>query len=340
MLGCHDFCGYYEWTFHYIRRRFGEEALARYWREAIAHDSQQHYIEAAREQGLPGLKACWDATGESEQCDWTVALDEQQETLRLDMHGCPSKGYLLDHDQNADEDYCDHCIGWIGPALHGVGLEVVAHEHNHRGQCWWQISRRGAAEKPDLLPSDIRLLEEWQRGYLHRFERHQPVLTGEPNNAIDSVAALEQAFSGSERVAIVGGQFDAAADGPRLDAEGCIVCVASAYGMLVDRGTLPRVVVATSNDAEWEALGVAWNRVARDQWPLLVHDYLPSNATPAWSAVSLPRPLPLLPTLIRAGRYRHKPGAAPQSANQWACLLVEALGKQMVPIGIAESYDS
>ena len=27
MLGCQDFCGYYDWTFHYMRRHFGQEAI-------------------------------------------------------------------------------------------------------------------------------------------------------------------------------------------------------------------------------------------------------------------------------------------------------------------------
>ena len=92
MLGCQDFCGYYEWTFHYLRRRFGDEALKEYWSHAIANDSQMHYIQAAEAEGLKGLYKCWAQTGENEQCDWTVTLDEINNSLHINMQHCPSKG--------------------------------------------------------------------------------------------------------------------------------------------------------------------------------------------------------------------------------------------------------
>lgn len=116
MLGCQDFCGYYEWTFDYLRRKYGTSAIETFWREAIAKDSQSHYIAAGQQKRLRGLYEAWSQTGESEQCDWTVLIDESRNHLRMDMRKCPSKGFLITNDLNADEDYCDHCIGWIGPA--------------------------------------------------------------------------------------------------------------------------------------------------------------------------------------------------------------------------------
>ena len=47
MLGCQDFCGHYEWTFHYVRRRWGQDAVRRFWAEAIGGESQQHYTQSA-----------------------------------------------------------------------------------------------------------------------------------------------------------------------------------------------------------------------------------------------------------------------------------------------------
>ena len=66
---------------------------------------------------LRGLYKTWVGTGEEENCDWTFTLDEEKNVLRWDMRECPSKGFLIRHDLNADEDYCNHCMGWIIPML-------------------------------------------------------------------------------------------------------------------------------------------------------------------------------------------------------------------------------
>ena len=184
MLGCQDFCGYYEWTFHYLRRNFGQAALEKYWAQAIAADSQQHYIRAGSENGLRGLYESWFKTGIDEHCEWTVTLDDDRNLLRLDMHECPSKGFLLNNNLNADEDYCDHCVGWIGPALNKIGAEVVAHEHNHCGQCWWEMRMKDKAYALVTVSADIRNDPRWRNGYLDRFEHQtKSPAAGQESNA-------------------------------------------------------------------------------------------------------------------------------------------------------------
>ena len=143
MLGCQDFCGYYDWTFAYVRKHFGQQAVRDLWSDAIGGESQSHYLKAALEDGLRGLLRTWDKTGGDEHCDWTFTLDESRNVLRWDMRACPSKGFLLDHNLTADEDYCDHCMGWIVPLLNKAGVEVAAHEHNHCGQCWAELRVKG-----------------------------------------------------------------------------------------------------------------------------------------------------------------------------------------------------
>ena len=178
MLGCQDFCGYYDWTFHHVRSRFGEEGLQRFWAEAIGGESQAHYAQAAEKDGLRGLLETWSKTGAEEHCDWTFTLDEARNILRWDMRKCPSKGFLLEHGLNACEDYCDHCMGWIIPLLKRVGGEVVAHEHNHCGQCWAEISMKGRGHESLDLPGDIRRSPDWHRGCIDRWRdgRKLPLL--------------------------------------------------------------------------------------------------------------------------------------------------------------------
>ncbi len=72
MLGCQDFCGYYDWTFHFVRRSWGQEAVRQLWAEAIGGDSQQHYAQSALRRPARPLPA--------------VDQDRRRGIVRLDIH--------------------------------------------------------------------------------------------------------------------------------------------------------------------------------------------------------------------------------------------------------------
>lgn len=319
MLGCHDFCGYYEWTFHYLRRKFGEAALAEYWSEAIAADSQQHYLDAARQEGLRGLYKTWAQTGVDEECDWTVTLDEPGNLLRLDMRECPSKGFLIGNDLNADEDYCDHCMGWIGPALHTIGAEVAAHEHNHCGQCWWEIRNLNAPQPPIDIATDIRRDPRWGNGYLDRYSHHEklPIVCG--NEPVDSVGLLRRCFAMATR--IIAADCDAILP-PGVPHEAIVV----SGRRFAQDGCAADLVRGVILDHDKEVLA-AVAKVFRgsEQPPLLLHPYFPKQPKLDFAAHDLPRAVPILPLLIRAGVYRHRPGQTPPSFYALATMLADAL---------------
>lgn len=92
------------------------------------------------------------------------------------MHDCPSKGFLLRNGLAQFPDYCDHCMGWIGPLMKDAGF-VIDHEHNHRGQCWWEMRNKNNAAPPSTPaelsgPHDVRLRPDWQQtDTLDRYER-------------------------------------------------------------------------------------------------------------------------------------------------------------------------
>ena len=329
MLGCQDFCGYYEWTFHYLRRRFGKAALQEYWANAIAADAQRHYLDAARREGLQGLHQSWSKTGVDENCDWTVTLDEANNLLRLDMRQCPSKGFLLDHDLNADEDYCNHCIGWIGPALNTVGAQVVAHEHNHCGQCWWQIGMKHRPSCQKVKVPNIQWEPGWQNGYLHRFEENAPV-EQETHSGADSVALIHAAFVGFDGVQVWGNDFDP--DRTTVSSSsGCITAIATdcAYLLVTGRCPQPRAVVLGHDALDWRQLFLQWNATPCDIRPLLLHPFLPAASLIPFPKFGLPRPLPLLPMLIRNGVYIHQAGEPIPSTERFANLLKLAIEKDL-----------
>jgi hypothetical protein len=164
MLGCYDFCAHYEWTFEWIRREGGEELVHAYWDEAIHRDSQRHARELILPKGIEGMKEYWGHTLAEEGADYTTAAVDG--VFRLDMHQCPSKGFLVDNNLEQYHDYCDHCIGWIGPMMKEAGF-VVHHQHNHRGQCWWEFHPSDQAAAPSAPGGlagnqDARLATTWK----------------------------------------------------------------------------------------------------------------------------------------------------------------------------------
>lgn len=164
MIGVYDFCGHYEWTFAWLEREGGHELVRAYWDVAIHRDSQQHARDLILPDGIEGMKNYWGVTLEDE--GGTHHCTATDEVFRIDMHDCPSKGFLIRNGLVQYRDYCDHCLGWIGPMLKEAGF-VIDHEHNHRGQCWWEIRRatdaRPASAAGELSGArDVRLRKEWK----------------------------------------------------------------------------------------------------------------------------------------------------------------------------------
>lgn len=175
MIGVYDFNGHYEWTFAWLEQQGGRQLLRAYWDEAIHRDAQRHAVELILSAGISGMQAYWGHTLNQEGGSHrTMATDA---VFRIDMHDCPSKGFLLRNQLQQHPDYCDHCIGWIGPMLKRAGF-VIDHQHNHCGQCWWEM-RRAADPHPPSLPGeltgwhDVRLRPDWipERAVLDTYVR-------------------------------------------------------------------------------------------------------------------------------------------------------------------------
>lgn len=165
MLGVYDFCGHYEWTFEWLRQRGGESLVCQFWDEAIHQDSQTHAATLILEKGIEGMKEYWGATFREEGAGYHTTIE--RDVFRIDMHDCPSKGFLIRNDLEQYHDYCNHCIGWIRPLLKRAGF-AVDHQHNHCGQCWWEIRKETDTAKvssPGQLAGekDVRMRKDWQR---------------------------------------------------------------------------------------------------------------------------------------------------------------------------------
>jgi hypothetical protein len=68
--------------------------------------------------------------------------------------------------------------------------------------------------------------------------------------------------------------------------------------------------------------------------PLLLGAFLPRAAWPAWEAHHLPRPVPVLPLLLRSGLYRHQPNGPYPTTGTLMVLLAAALEKEVIACGM------
>lgn len=164
MIGCYDFCGHYEWTFAWLHQRGGDELVREFWEKAICDDSQKHAADLILGKGIEGMKEYWGHTLQEEAAAFHTTATEK--AFRIDMHECPSKGFLIDNKLEQYHDYCDHCIGWIGPLMKRGGW-VIDHEHNHRGQCWWEMRKATDPSPPSATgecsgKNDVRLRPDWE----------------------------------------------------------------------------------------------------------------------------------------------------------------------------------
>lgn len=165
MMGCYDFCGHYEWTFGWLEREGGHSLVREYWNEAINHDSQRHAREMILREGFAGMARYWGHTLAEESPEHGFSITQQPDVFRIDMHACPSKGFLRRNGLQNYADYCDHCMGWVGPMMRDAGF-VIDHEHNHCGQCWWEIRRAGSISGHSVPgevsgAKDVRLSTTW-----------------------------------------------------------------------------------------------------------------------------------------------------------------------------------
>ena len=335
MLGCQDFCGYYDWTFRYVARHHGAEAVQRLWADAIGGEAQAHYAQAAREQGLRGLYNTWTKTGQDEHCDWTFTLDEERNVLRWDMRDCPSKGFLLDNNLNACEDYCDHCMGWVIPLLDQVGVEVTGHEHNHCGQCWGEMSVKGLPHQALDLRMDIRRDPKWNRGYLDRWKegRKLPLLEDALASS-DPCDVLVEWFARSDHLVVLGRGPSASEPQARALPADSVLVTGTTYATR-DVFTGDPVGVLIGDRSECVA-GIARRFLATEpvRRPLLMHMYLPDREQVDFGSFQLPRPVPILPWLIRTGYYTHRPQEPYPTTGIFLVLLASSLGKAVDVAGI------
>ena len=118
--------------------------------EAIGGESQQHYAQTPRTPGCAASTSNGSrpasknrATGHSR---WM-----RPRTFCGSTWQCPSKGFLLANDLQADEDYCDHCMGWTIPLRQRGGRGG----HRARAQSLRPVLGHDAQESGPTQPLEV-----------------------------------------------------------------------------------------------------------------------------------------------------------------------------------------
>jgi hypothetical protein len=118
----------------------------------------------------------WGHTLHSEEAGFRTTL--APEYFRIDMSECPSKGLLIKLEQQEYHDYCQHCIGWIKPIMDGAGF-LIDHEHNHQGQCWWEMypaeTKNRESPPPVRASNDVRRRPGWRQDKHDLWQRSEEV---------------------------------------------------------------------------------------------------------------------------------------------------------------------
>jgi hypothetical protein len=88
----------------------------------------------------------------------------------------------------------------------------------------------------------------------------------------------------------------------------------------------PRAVLIGCPPQDLNSTATRYLATAPASRPLLLHAYLPAESFIDFIASGLPRPLPIVPLLIRKKQYVHAPGAVHPTTEQFLALLKAALG--------------
>jgi hypothetical protein len=169
----------------------------------------------------------------------------------------------------------------------------------------------------------------WRHGYVDtwRQDSKQPFLQ-ERSNAVEAAEVLADAFREVDRLIIVGPESAA----PSIAPGAVILMTGGAYaaGLLPNEKVM--AVLIDTPPVDLDRVAERFVRCATESRPLLLYSYLPTAIDVDFLSRGLPRPLPILPLLIRGGVYTHVPDQPPPSTEIFLSLMSKALNKSAAAV--------
>ena len=149
MISCTEFIPAYSQLFKTLEQLGGREAVDAFW-----HYLSDNFLHNLRDLVLAhGIRGCWlywSHTLNEEAADFTMELDEEAGTFRIDMHHCPSKGRLLEMRHiEPYPDYCRHCDVLYRRVLEPLGYRCDADlSRCDQAACSFLVTRMNAGVTP------------------------------------------------------------------------------------------------------------------------------------------------------------------------------------------------
>ena len=144
MIACTDFIPAYSEMFKSLEKLGGPEAVQDFW-EYLSDTFLGNLKKLVEEKGIRGCWEYWSHTLNEEAADFTMELDEEAGTFKIDMNYCPSMGRLIELKHvEPYHDYCRHC-----DVLYRRVLEPLGYEYNiemcqsDKAQCSLTVKRKG-----------------------------------------------------------------------------------------------------------------------------------------------------------------------------------------------------
>lgn len=140
MISCTEFIPAYSELFKYIHNNYGFSEVHKFWAYLFKPDGKGiPLINFVKKDGLQGAFDYWSGTLKEEASDVTRWLNLKQGWAKSQMHYCPSKGRLLQLQEELGIEpyahYCDHC-DYYREALKQGGLEWIRdHTNVDKAQC-------------------------------------------------------------------------------------------------------------------------------------------------------------------------------------------------------------
>jgi hypothetical protein len=225
----------------------------------------------------------------------------------------------------------------MGPLLEKLGI-TFNHEHNHAGQCWGEMHPINGPWETLDVDCDIRKTDAWNHGFFDRYKdgKRLPLLE-QAGPEHDPVEVLHKWFERYESVLVLGRGPSAKDPAVRPGDYDAVVVVDPTYAWRDVYDGEPAAVMIGDESRVLGDVAKRFHVAPPERRPLLMYSYLPAllRERPLdFGSLKLPRPVPIMPPLVRTKMYQHVPGGCYPTSGVLLALTMAALGKRITVAGI------